>query len=48
MEEAKRLKQQQNIDRKRIELERDAKLKELRDLGIEERFIADLQKFKIK
>jgi len=48
MEEAKKLKQQQNIDRKRFELDKEEKLKELRDLGVEERFIADLQKFKIK
>lgn len=47
MEYAKKYKQQQDIDRKRLELEKEAMLKEMKDLGIEEKYTGDLQKFKI-
>jgi len=48
MEIAKKWKQQQKIDRLRLENEKQAMIKELKDLGIEDQFTQDLERFKIK
>lgn len=40
--------QQKAVNKKRLELEKDIRIKQLRDLGVEEHLIAELEKFKLK